>query len=451
MPTPSPAAVSSFRAPSQRPAIELRDPVHGAIPVNAGELAVIDTPLFQRLRGVRQLGFGEHVFPGAVHHRYLHSIGAMHVAGRVAEKLLSRFALPPASQTRLIQLARLAALLHDVGHPPLSHAAESLLPTRGELLGPDVTDADAVASHEDMTHLILTASHLSNTLDGAFSDAGDLGIRSADVAAIITDKHPRGDVFNESGIDFGPLLHQLVSGELDVDRMDYLLRDSYFTGVRYGTYDQLWLLSNLEAIVVDGIARLAVDMRALPAFEHFLLARYHMFQMVYYHPISDAYDATLRRYLASVGPEARFPADLDAFVRCTDAWLKTRLEASTDEWAKRVVERRPYALLAELRTDDERRTLRPLLDDALKREGIALHWHSARPVLSRYAVSPAAHRKDPLLVVDHRPPVGRGPRVRPIEEVTDLFERYERVLRIERAYVLPEDRKRAREIQRLLG
>lgn len=484
-----PANASSQRpavTSSQRPAIELRDPVHGAIPVNAGELAVIDTPLFQRLRGVRQLGFGEHVFPGAVHHRYLHSIGAMHVAGRVAEKLIARFTLAPASETRFIQLARLAALLHDVGHPPLSHAAESLLPTRGELLGPDVTDAGSVASHEDMTHLILTASHLSTTLDAAFAD---LGIKSGDIAAIITDKYPKGDVFVESGcesgpdgnIDFGPLLHQLVSGELDVDRMDYLLRDSYFTGVRYGTYDQLWLLSNIEAVVVDGasevagaagvrgvngaagiagiagiagvagIARLAVDMRALPAFEHFLLARYHMFQMVYYHPISDAYDATLRRYLASVGPEARFPADLDAFVHCTDAWLKTRLEASSDEWARRVVERRPYALLAELRTDDERRTLRPLLDDAMRREGIALHWHSARPVLSRYAVSPVAHRNDPLLVVDHRPPVGRGPRIRPIEEVTDLFERYERVLRIERAYVLPEDRKRARELQRSLG
>lgn len=434
--------------PSQRQAIELRDPVHGAIPVFAGELQVIDTPLFQRLRGVRQLGFGEHVFPGAVHHRYLHSIGAMHVAGHVVRRLIESLVPDGIDRTRLIQLARLAALLHDVGHPPLSHAAESLLPTRGALLGPDVAEPDETASHEDMTFVILTRSELSATLTRAFAD---LGITGADVAAIIAERHPRSPAFHAAGLDFGPLLHQLVSGELDVDRMDYLLRDSYFTGVRYGTYDYAWLVNNVQAIALDGVAKLAVDMRALPAFEHFLLARYHMFQMVYYHPISDAYDATLRRYLGSVGPDARLPADLDTFTTCTDAWLKDRLERSPDEWAHRVVTRRPYTLIAELRTADEQAALKPKIAAALAAADIAVHWHSARPVLSRYAVSPAAHRKDPLLVVDHRPPIGKGPRIRPIEEVTDLFERYERVLRIERAYVVPEDKRKARDLLKTLG
>ena len=434
--------------PSQRQAIELRDPVHGAVPVFAGELRVIDTPLFQRLRGVRQLGFGEFVFPGAVHHRYLHSIGAMHVAGQVARRLVEPLVSEPRDRTRLIQLARLAALLHDVGHPPLSHAAESLLPTRGTLLGPDVSQPDETASHEDMTYVILTRGALSATLDDAFAD---LGITGADIAAIIAERHPRSPVLHAADLDFGPLLHQLVSGELDVDRMDYLLRDSYFTGVRYGTYDFAWLVNNVEAIAIDGVARLAVDTRALPAFEHFLLARYHMFQMVYYHPISDAYDATLRRYLASVGPNARLPADLESFTGCNDAWLKDRLERSGDEWAARVITRRPYALIAELRTTDEQATLKPLIADALATAGIDVHWHSARPVLSRYAVSPVAHRKDPLLVVDHRPPIGKGPRIRPIEEVTDLFERYERVLRVERAYVVPEDKRRARDLLKTLG
>lgn len=434
--------------PSQRSAIELRDPVHGAIPVLAGELAVIDTPLFQRLRGVRQLGFGEHVFPGAVHHRYLHSIGAMHVAGQVMRRLIEPLVPDGVERTRLIQLARLAALLHDVGHPPLSHAAESLLPTRGDLLGPDVKDPHEVASHEDMTFVILTRSDLSHALDQAFVD---LGLTGPEVASIIEERHPRSPAFIAAGLDFGPLLHQLVSGELDVDRMDYLLRDSYFTGVRYGTYDFAWLLHNVEALAIDGVARLAVDMRALPAFEHFLLARYHMFQMVYYHPISDAYDATLRRYLGSVGPEARLPADLATFTTCTDAWLKDKLQHSGDPWADRVITRRPYTLIAELRTADEQAELKPKITAALEGAGLDLHWHSAKPVLSRYAVSPIAHRKDPLLVVDHRPPVGRGPRVRNIEEVTDLFDRYERVLRIERAYVVPEDKRKARDILKTLG
>lgn len=434
--------------PSQRPAIELRDPVHGAIPVYAGELAIIDTPLFQRLRGVRQLGFGEHVFPGAVHHRYLHSIGAMHVAGQVMRRLVEPLLPDGLERTRIVQLARLAALLHDVGHPPMSHAAESLLPTRADLLGHGVDDPDEVASHEDMTFVILTSGELSDTLGEALSDLGITGRQVADLIAL---RHPRSPLFVAEGVDFGPLLHQLVSGELDVDRMDYLLRDSYFTGVRYGTYDYAWLVSNVEAIVIDGVARLAVDMRALPAFEHFLLARYHMFQMVYYHPISDAYDATLRRYLASVGPDARLPADLTTFTACTDAWLRDRLERSQDPWAERVNSRRPFALVAELRTPEEQASLKPLITEALTAAGLDLHWHSAKPVLSRYAVSPAAHRKDPLLVVDHRPPIGRGPRVRNIEEVTDLFDRYERVLRIERAYVVPEDKRRARDILKTLA
>ena len=129
-------------------------------------------------------------------------------------------------------------------------------------------------------------------LDEVFAD---VAIGAADIRAVIARRRPDRDALCEGGTDYGPLLHQLVSGELDVDRMDYLLRDSYFTGVRYGSYDRSWLASNITALVDDGVARLAVDIRALAAFEHFLLARYHMFQMVYYHPISDAYDATLRR------------------------------------------------------------------------------------------------------------------------------------------------------------
>lgn len=425
---------------SQRQAIELRDPVHGAVAVRAGELAVIDTPLFQRLRHVRQLGFAEHVFPGAVHHRYLHSIGAMHLAGEVADKALAAVRLTPAARARLVQIARLAALLHDVGHPPLSHAAEALLPSRRELFGPEVADPDARASHEDVTERILTASPLSEALDDALSD---VAISAADIRAVIASRSPGRDSLREGGVDFGPLLHQLVSGELDVDRMDYLLRDSTFTGVRYGLYDRSWLTSNVAARIDQQVARLAVDIRALPAFEHFLLARYHMFQMVYYHPISDAYDATLRRWLASVGPEARFPAALDEFVQCTDAWLRARLIASDDPWARRIVERRPYALVAELRSEADR-ARRARMTEALAEAGVEAHWHTAKPVLSRYAVSPAEHRAEPLMVVDHRPPFGPSPRVVRIEEVTDLFDRYERTMRIERVYVVPEDKKRAR-------
>jgi len=390
---------------------------------------------------VRQLGFGEHVFPGAVHHRYLHSIGAMHLAGEVATKALTSVSgLSAVTRLRLVQVARLAALLHDVGHPPLSHAAESLLPTRGELLGRQAQDKDLRATHEDVTELVLTQSHLADVLNTALVD---LAITAEDIRAVIVDKRPGRASLVEGGVDYGPLLHQLVSGELDVDRMDYLLRDSYFTGVRYGTYDREWLVSNVSTLTDGGIARLAVDIRALPTFEHFLLARYHMFQMVYFHPISDAYDATLTRWLESVGDEARIPSDLDEFERCTDAWLSARLLASSDPWARRIIERRPYALVAELRTDSDRARKDDLVA-ALEAASVEVHWHTAAPVLSRYASSPAEQRVDPLMIIDRRPPFGIGPRVVRIEQVTDLFDRYERALHIERIYVLPEDKVRAR-------
>ena len=137
-----------------------------------------------------------------------------------------------------------------------------------------------------------------------------------------------------------------------------------------------------------------------------------------------------------------FLGAMDEFVRCNDAWLRLRLEASDDAWARRIVERRPIALLAELRTDADR-ARRPAVDAVLAGAGVEAFWHTAKPVLSRYAVAAGA-RIDPLLVIETRPPFGRGPRVHRIEEVTDLFERYERALRIERVYVRPEDRGRAR-------
>jgi len=88
--------------------------------------------------------------------------------------------------------------------------------------------------------------------------------------------------------------------------------------------------------------------------------------------------------------------------------------------------------------------MKPAISDALAQAGVEAHWHTARPVLSRYARSPAEQRVDPLMIVDHRPPFGRGPRVVRIEEVTDLFDRYERAMRIERVYVLPEEKAKAR-------
>ncbi len=415
--------------------IELRDPVHGPVVVSGEELNVIDAPHFQRLRRIKQLGFAELVFPGAVHNRYLHSIGAMHLAGRAFDALWAERAENRASK-RLRQTVRFAALLHDIGHPPLSHAAEALLPDRAALAPPGVENPTGPSSHEDMTSKLILDSGLTPIIRSA---GHDLGIHPEHIAALIDDEiSVDPGTFDVEGRDVRPALHGLVSGELDVDRMDYLLRDSTFAGVSYGRYDLDWLMSNLVMLEDGGVWRAAIDIRALPAFEHFLLARYHMFQMVYFHAKSDIYDAMLRQWLVEVGASARFPADPEQYITCDDAWLLERLRRDESPWATRILTQSPLVLAAELRT--------PLsaaqeaeLRAGLRSEGVPHIVHTAKPVLSRYAQAPTHLRTNPLLV-RMGVSLGSALTVERIEDVTRLFDRYNETLKLQRIYVTSEAR-----------
>ena len=420
--------------------VELRDPVHGPIPVSEAELQVIDAPLFQRLRRIKQLGFAELVFPGAVHNRYLHSIGAMHLAGRAFDALWGE-RLHGDAWRRLRQCVRFGALLHDIGHPPLSHAAEALLPSIAELKVPGEPRTEGRASHEDMTTKIILDSALTSVIERV---GAPYGIAPKHVAALIDDELTiDDDAFALEGLDVRPALHGLVSGELDVDRMDYLLRDSTFAGVNYGRYDLDWLMSNLVMLDDGGLWRAGIHVRALPAFEHFLLARYHMFQMVYFHAKSDIYDAMLREWLREVGDEARFPADTEAYALCDDAWLLNRLRSSGNIWARRIMTQRPLTLAAELRaplSEGQRNELKATLEE----EGIAHIFLTAKPVLSRYAQAPVELRQNPLLVKMDGGVRAANERAR-IEDVTDLFNRYDTTLRLERLYVEADARASLRE------
>ena len=420
-----------------RTSVELRDPIHGAIGVDLREMQVIDAPLFQRLRGIRQLGFAELVYPGAVHNRYLHSVGAMHLAGRAFDSVFKEADwLSREQKERFRQIVRLAGLLHDIGHAPLSHAAESLMPMRNTLGLEAYGVGTGQASHEEMGLKLLVDSPLTQRLDEAFAS---MGISSTHVATVLgTFSSNCEEDFVVDGIDHRPVLHSLVSGELDIDRMDYLLRDSYFTGVSYGRYDLTWLLSNLQLYIdAERKARLAFGIKALPTFEHFLLARYHMFQMVYFHPKSDIYDAMLRRWLEDEGDSVRFPSDPDAYVALNDAWLMNRLRESNNLWARRVQEQTPYRLVCELRTHEQKKQ-RDSIDGAMKAAGIDVLWLRAAHVLSRYAQSPAKLARNPIYVHDT---LGPGERMTMrIDAATDLFDRYEKNQTIERLYVTPEQR-----------
>jgi HD superfamily phosphohydrolase len=207
--------------------IEVRDPVHGTLVFSSGETAVIDSPEFQRLRAIKQLGFADVSFPGVTHTRFLHSLGVCHLAGQVFDRVFRQFPFSSdAHKQRFRQVFRLGALLHDVGHGPLSHTTEEVMPPLSDLnisiYAGRPAGKEMRATHEDYTIKYLTDSNLSRVLQKNFSDISPIHI-----ACLIDKSIPSpDDFFIEQGVDMRPILSQLVSGELDCDRMDYLERDS---------------------------------------------------------------------------------------------------------------------------------------------------------------------------------------------------------------------------------
>lgn len=242
-----------------------RDSVHNIIRLKTdsaeGRLLVrlIDAAEFQRLRRIRQLGLAHFAYQAAEHSRFTHSLGALHLATRILAKLDSSYRISPADKTAV----RCAALLHDIGHGAFSHVIEPIFGFHHE----DFT-IEAVLSPETEVGQILR--EYSAELPAA-------------VAGIV-----RGD--------FRPTaLGQLVSSQLDVDRMDYLLRDSLMTGAKYGIYDLEWIIKSLE--IDEPGDRLYVSARGIYAVEDYLQARYYMFRQVYFHRTLRSAEAVLRSLL----------------------------------------------------------------------------------------------------------------------------------------------------------
>jgi len=423
------------------PPMEIRDPVHGAITVDAAETAVINHPYVQRLRGIRQLGFSHLPFPGAVHTRYNHSLGVMHLAGRAFDACFrdSPFSTPQ-DQAAFRHCVRLAALCHDIGHAPFSHAAEFAMPTLRSLgvsaYIPQMVEGrlDERCSHEDYTVAILTGSGLAETIGANFP------FRPEHVAALVSHEVKiDDDFFHHRGYDLRGVLSQIISSDLDVDRLDYLVRDSFFTGAQYGQVDVNWLVSNM-ARHVDGQGRvsLALDRRALYAFDDFMIARFHMFVMVYFHQKSVAFDELLKRYMRSDDCTYSLSCDLEAYCQTDDAELMANLRASQNEWARRIVNLQPFRVVwegqgpaghAELDALYQRLTGAGI--DTIAVPGPGVVYGQRKPgIPSLYVVNRQGH--DNTVV--------------PVDEATGIFERYQDERCVGRLYVDRSDRDSAREI-----
>lgn len=278
----------------------LRDPVHGLVtferPHERLVARLMDTPEVQRLRRVRALGVASLAFPGAEHSRFAHAVGAAFVMRRFLERVapLGAEIAPTWALTEDdAQDALAAALLHDVGHGPLSHLFEEVFP--------------AMRAHEAWTSAVVLDP------DGAVHRllAAEDPERPARVEGLVHGRHRL------------PYLAKAVSGTFDVDRCDYLLRDSYMTGTRYGLYDLDWLLRSLRLEPDPTGPRLAVDgSKGLPAVEGYFLARVFMYQQVYFHKATRAAESLLRavfRRFADLVADGRVPegtpAALSAFAR----------------------------------------------------------------------------------------------------------------------------------------
>jgi len=231
---------------------ELKDPVHGYIYITQEEKEIIDSFPMQRLHRLRQLAGAEYVYPGANHTRFEHSIGVMYLAGRVVEN-------PNIAQKiseNEAEMIRIAALLHDVGHGPFSHVFEQLL------------DKEFGKTHEDMTQWIVEKSELKDKLD-------KIGFTPEEIGKLaIGNFHKPKKTF----------LDQIISSAVDVDKLDFVVRDTHHTGAEYGYIDIFRLIHAMDILGEN----LAIDLGALSALESFIIARIESFKSIYFHRVGRA-------------------------------------------------------------------------------------------------------------------------------------------------------------------
>lgn len=302
------------------------DPIHHFIELTPGEARLLDCDVMQRLRRLRQLGLAYLAYPSAEHTRFSHALGAFALGTRVFDSLVTHSpeffsgAEDVAYQRRLV---RASLLLHDIGHGPFSHACEAVLGVR----------------HEARTSALLALPHIRALL-------ADLDVEHEDVLHLITGGEKRY-----------PVLAEIVSGpNLDADRMDYLLRDAYFTGVSSGRYDSEQLLGSLRIYDSQHGPVLGIDSRGVVALESFVLARYMMFATVYFHHTTRMFERILQDALRELWTDPRRLDDIGEFVRWDDFRVMNELRDHPSQAARALRERlRIYALAAEFNAEGDLR------------------------------------------------------------------------------------------------
>jgi hypothetical protein len=365
---------------------EVRDAIHAFVRLTTAERDVLNSRAFQRLRYIHQLALTYLVYPGATHRRFEHSLGVMELATRIFDVVTEpanvtdeiRNLLPEVADDEMRphwrRTLRVAALCHDMGHLPFSHAAER------ELLPCGVT-------HEHLTRTILLDAELGDILD-------NLRIPRLDVVKLALGPKEASD------LDFTTwetILAEIIVGDaFGADRMDYLLRDSHHAGVAYGRFDHFRLIDTLRILPSPpaGSANVAAreqrtddrwstatqqrdgDASREPALgilegglhsaEALMLARYFMFTQLYFHPVRRIYDIHLKDFLLQTLPGGQYPATVKKHLEVTDnevtaaIWKAARDSASAGhDPARRIANRQHFRLFYSRHPDDLKINLQP--------------------------------------------------------------------------------------------
>ena len=320
---------------------EIRDPIHIFIHMDSNEREVLNSVPVQRLRYIHQLALTYQVYPGSTHRRFEHSLGVMELATRIFDVVMEEANRTP-KDFELIdkgfdynywrRTLRMAALVHDIGHSPFSHASEELFPEQW--------------NHEKMTLALIESPEMSDIWR-------KIKILPEDVSKLAVGPKYYTSIMD----DHETILSEIISGDsFGADRMDYLLRDSYHSGVAYGRFDHYRLIETLRILPKEhedsNEPALGVESGGLQSAEALLLARYFMFSQLYFHPIRRIYDIHLKDFLKMWLEDGNFPTDVDGHLRLTDnEVISAMCEAVRDPNSKafdpamRIIQRKHFKVL----------------------------------------------------------------------------------------------------------
>ena len=267
--------------------LDIIDPIHDFVRVYDNELKIIDTPIFQRLRRIRQLSGAHLIYPGAQHTRFEHSLGVMHIASMAGQVLAEKGVVSSDD----IQNLRLASLLHDIGHGPFSHLFEEIFEEKRKI------------SHEDLGRDIILKTEI-----------GDIISKNGFDKKLITKL-----AFGDSKLQF---MNEIISGVLSADIMDYLLRDGYFTGAEHAKIDHHRLTHSLDVYK----NKLALDKSSLVNFETMMISRFQMFKAVYFHKTVRAGEVMLLEAMDLAEDELGLSSmNLDEYLKLSDDVILAKL------------------------------------------------------------------------------------------------------------------------------